>query len=454
MSNSKKDNVNFKIVKEKSKTIEHWKLALYWFEVLMFMQRLKTTPQLEYKKAPLYASFKSSWARTIGKWFRLILVIVPTIVLVRLVIDYSNTVLWWALTIASSPMIVISYYNLMADIVCKIRVKAYEASIDDDIYVEQRYGRPGGGKTSSAFYTAKILADIMWKKIKQEYKLLKPYLNDIPFWNTKAREDAQEIIDAYNFYKNSGTYPCLWSSVPGFVDGVPVNRLTANHLMQRDRLPFGTVAILDEVSLILPQELFRNKPVEIEELAKFPRHFGDLHIITTEQGRDNVFKGLRNSAGRIRCMLKQQWILKPRILIWIYDKLLSKTEHMTRTKATFFRVLNKVINAIGYRRYTYYDSGTEDLREVSKEKTFILPSFLNVTYDSRAFKNAYRCKDEPLKQSSWEHLRLSKEELDEIFTKELQERKTKAEVRSEENRKRREEERRKKEEEKARNNAA
>lgn len=350
--------------------------------------------------------------------------------------------------VASAPMIAISIYNFLADIVYKLRIKAHDASIDENIFVKQRYGRPGGGKTSSLLYDSKILADVMWKKIQQEYKLLEPYLKDIPFWSKKAREDAQEIIDAYNFYKNSNTYPCLWSSVPVFVDGIPANRLTANHLMQRDRLPYGSVLVLDEVSLILPQELFRNKPIEIEELAKFPRHFADLHIGTTEQGRDNMFKALRNSAGEIRCMLKQEWVLKPRLLIWIYDFLLEHTKNITKAKVTFFRVLKKIINAIGYRRYTYYDSGTEDLREVSKEKTFILPSFLNVTYDSRAFKNAYRCKDEPLKQSSWEHLRLSKEELDEIFTKELQERKTKSEVRAEENRKRREEERKQKEQEK------
>lgn len=405
-------------------------------------------PQLEYYKKPLYANFKSSWARTIGKWFRLIMAIVPVIVLIRLIVDFQNTLAWWILTIASAPMIVIAIYGLIADIICKVRVKLHEASIDESIHVKQRYGRPGGGKTSSLVYDSKILADLMWKKICQEYKLLEPYLNEIPYWNKRAREDAYEIIDAYNFYKNSGTYPCLWSSVPVFIDGVPANRLTANHLMQRERLPYGSVLILDEVSLILPQELFRNKPIEIEEFAKFPRHYGDFHIGSTEQGRDNMFKALRNSAGEIRCMLKQTWILKPKLLIWIYDFLMEHTNKLTKATVNFFRILKQIINSIGYRRYTYYDSGTEDIKAVSGEKSFILPSFLNVTYDSRAFKNAYRCKDEPLNTSSWEHLRLSKAELDEIFTKELQERKTKAEIRTEENRKRREEEREKRKAEK------
>lgn len=440
---------NFKIEFGKpSRVDEKWRRVLFIFIFWRAYRKALSIPRLEYRITPLYSSFKKSWSQKFGKYFRFILVIIPTIILIRLILSFSNSISWWILAGVCAPGIAISIFNFIADIICKIRVRVHIASIETNKYVVLRHGRPGGGKTSSLLFDLKVLSDLMWEDIQREYKLLKPYLKDIPFWNTRQKEDALEIIESYEFYQNSNTYPCLWTSVPAFVDGVPTNRLTANHLMQRDRLPYGAVQMLDEVSLILPQELFRNKPIEISELCKFPRHFGDFHIGTTEQGKDNLFKDLRNSSSENKCMVKQKWILKPRFLIWFYNKSVDNKKKFTKTSATFFRILKQLINSIGYRRYTYYDTGTEDRVEISKEKTFTLPSFLNISYDSRAFKNVYRCKDKPLIKSSWEHLRLSQREINDIFTKELQERKTKAEVRAEENRKRRAEEKAQRESEK------
>ena len=431
---------NFKIEYAKLKKDEVWRKLLFVFIFWRNYHKSLATPRLEYKRTPLYATFKKSWFQTLGKYFRLILVIIPTIILVKLILTFNNSLSWWIAAAICSPGIAVSIFNFIADTVYKVRVKIHIASIETNKYVILRHGRPGGGKTSSLLYEQKILADLMWEDIKREYKLLEPYLKDIPYWNIKQKEDALEIIESYEFYKTSNTYPCLWTSVPAFVDGVPTNRLTANHLMQRDRLPYGAVKMLDEVSLILPQELFRNKPIEISELCKFPRHFGDFHIGTTEQGKDNMFKDLRNSASENRCMVNQTWVLKPRTLIWFYNKILDKKKKLSKLNVVFLRGLKQLINSIGYRRYKYFDTGTEDRVVISKEKTFILPSFLNISYDSRAFKNVYRCKDKPLIKSSWEHLRLSKQEINDIFTKELQERKTKTELRTEENRKRRAEE--------------
>lgn len=426
---------NFKIEYEKFKKDEVWRKILFIFIFWRNFHKSLNIPKLEYKLTPLYANFKKSWFQTIGKYFRFILVIIPTVILIRLILSFNNSLSWWILTGICAPGIIISIFNFIADIVYKIRVKKHINSIESNKYVILRHGQPGGGKTSSLLFDLKILSDLMWQDIIREYKLLEPYLEDISFWNQRQKEDAFEIIEAYEFYKNSETYPCLWTSVPAFVDNIPTNRLTANHLMQRDRLPFGSVCMLDEVSLILPQELFRNKPIEITELCKFPRHLAELHIGTTEQGKDNMFKDLRNSSSENRCMVNQTWVLKPRLLIWFYNKILDNKKKFSKTDVIFFRGLKQLINSIGYRRYRYYDTGTEDRVIISKEKTFILPSFLNITYDSRAFKNVYRCKDKPLLISSWEHLRLSQQEINEIFTKELQERKTKAEIRAEEKRK-------------------
>lgn len=428
-----KQGQNFIVLfSHKNRLIEWWQWQLIGFMFFKYLEKLKTTPQLISKKMkPLYMTFKKTWANQIGNYFRLILVTLPTFTLVQLIINFEMTWKWWIPTIILAPFILINIINFIADVIYKSRVKAHNLSITTDKYVITRFGMPGGGKTSSLMYDMKILADLMWAEIKREYKLLKPYLDEIKFWPKQARENAEEIIEAYNFYKESKCYPCLWTSVPAFVDGVPANRVTADHLMQRKKLPYGAVVVLDEVSLILPQELFRDKPIEIKELCKFPRHFGDFHISTTEQGKDNMLIDLRRSSAENKCMVQQKWVLKARFLSWLYNFTLDHTKKTTKAKTTFFRIFKSIINSIGYRKYTYYDAGTEDRETKGKYKSFILPPYLNISYDNRAFKNAYRCKDEKFEFSSWEHMRLSKEELDEIFTKELQERaKTKQQKKS------------------------
>ena len=129
-------------------------------------------------------------------------------------------------------------------------------------------------------------------------------------------------------------------------------------------------------------------------------------------------------------MIKQKWVLKPRLLIWLFDFILlhTKLEKMGKAKATFLRLLEKTYNCIGWRKYYYYDTQTladEVTVESSKTKTFILPPYLNIDYDNRAFKHIYRCEGQPLEESTWEHKRLSKDEITQIFTKELQERRKK-----------------------------
>lgn len=417
----------FTIVPTRIKNRTDWALVITTFLFLKYIRKIQngTAPlQLECRKLkkPLYMCFKMTWTKFFAKWFRFLMLLSPLVIALRIGLDYTNNIWWWVALLISCALALWALILFIYDCICKVRIRMHNEDVALGKHVIERYGCPGGGKTSSLFYDMKILADKMWQKIQIEYALLKPYLKDIPFWPTQAREDAEEIIEAYNFYSTSGTYPCLWSCVPAFVDGVPVNRLTADHLLQRKRLPYGSILILDEVSLILPQELFRDRPIEIKELCKFPRHIGDFHIGSTEQGKNNMLKDLRSSTAETKCMVEQKWVLKPRFLLWVFEKITKNLKRSNKFLTNILRVYQKLCNNIGYRKYIYFDSGNENEQVKSKKQSFILPPFLNITYDSRAFKNIYRCKDEPLEKSSWEHLRMSKEEIDEIFTKELNER--------------------------------
>lgn len=380
---------------------------------------------LGYTKKPLYARFKNKW---LSSQFRSLMLILTLMPMIPLILNFENKLLWYVAIAIPLPFVIWSSIIFVWDLVYKVRIKLHIASINVDKSIIGRYGVPGSGKTSSLFFDMRIMAEKMWRKIKETYILLLPYLDEIRFWPRQLREDAEEIIEAYNFYKDSGTVPCLWSTVPAFVDGVPVNITTQDHLMQRKRMPYGACVILDEISVILPAELFRTKPIEIKEMCKFPRHFGDFHFGSTEQGEKNMLIDFRNSTAENKCMIEQKWVLKPLLLIKLYNKIIDhqvkKFERtkkpMSRAKVNSLQILQRFIKNIGYRKYYYFDSGNENDQSKSKVKTFILPPYLNVTYDSRAFKNGYRCKNKPLEVSKCYDIRLTNAELEKIFIKKEQ----------------------------------
>lgn len=419
--------INFLIGKTRAPIIQPWEKELNTFK--------KEKPRLcigfQYRE-PQYLKFKPTTADRIAVSIRptLMAIFIAIAIMQILFFNYTSW-FWWTTVVITTPWLVLFIVSTIRQIHFERRVKQHYDEIPDNIAVQVREGVPGAGKTSSLLNDMKILADLMWDNICEKYRMLEPYLEDIPYWKEKSREDAEEIIEAYNFYQDGGTYPCFWTSLPCFVDGIPTNRVTANHLLQKERLPYGSVLVLDETSLILPQELYRDKPYELIEVCKFPRHFGDFKIGSTEQDEDSNLIYLRRVSGQTMSMLEQEWIQQPKILQWIYDKLLNKTKTMTKKKVNFFKMFNQLIHAMGYRRYWYIER-TLGVGGNSGIQSFILKPNLNITYDDRSYKNAYKCKDKPLIQSKWEHLRLTKEEIDAIFPQELKDRgKTKEQIKRE-----------------------
>ena len=427
---------NFVLGESSEPEVQEWQkqkqLFLEWKTRAQQFKQQQTILTIGYTKTPIFARFKRSATEKIALAIRpCCFGITFTISALLLAFHNFSSVLWWIFAVITAPLLLFTSYRTIMQIYYETQVKNHESDVKDGVAVEIRDGPPGSGKTSSLVNDYKVLADKRYNTICNKYALLEPFLDDIPFWPIKEREDAEEIIEAYNFYKNSNSYPCLWTSVPSFVDDVPTNMLTADHLMQRKRLPYGSVVIMDETSLILPQELYHDKPYEILEMCKFPRHFGDFIYGSTEQDEDSNLIYLRRVAGCTKHMIKQEWIQKPKILMWIYDKLLSKVKVMTKKKVNFFICLDKIIHSMGYRKY-YYTETFGGFVPVPGIQTFILKPNLVVDYDERAYKNAYRCKNQQLEQASWEHLRLSDAELKLIFTEELKKRgKTRAQIRRE-----------------------
>lgn len=411
-----KSEVNFILVEKKQTTTQFvlakFLLALHFFFYSQHNKRLA----IGYTQRPLYMKFKIDWAKTIGKFYYPFLFIAPCVLTIRLALSYINVLWWWIVIVVIGIWFLYALINLIYDCSCKIRIKTFNASVTADKSIFQVFGNPGSGKTSSVIYKCKILADIMWNRICIEYKMLKPYLEEIKFWPTLKRERAEEIIETYNFYQNSGTYPCLWTAIPCFVDGVPTNILEGAHIAQEERLPYGAVGVIDESRAIIPPELHRTNPDEILFMAKFPRHYGDFHFGLTDQAKEGAFNAWRRCSSENIFMEKQKWVLKPKFLIWLKNTITLRMKKPNKFKVTILRCLEKITSCIGYRKYYYSNFGNEYKQTIEKTKTFILPTFLNADYDDRSCRKNYKCLGKPLKVKKWTSLELTKEQADAIFS--------------------------------------
>ena len=419
----------FKIGRTREPILQPWQIQLQEYR--------KTHPVLELPAPPIkkenYMKFSTAAANIIAR------IINPTIfcllfIVVALLLAFNNLEfwLWWVAIIVVAVPFVISATAVLKQCIYEIRVKQHENEIETNIYVDNTEGAPGAGKTSSVINDAKLLADIRWEEICHEYAILKPFMESIPNWPQRQREDAMEIIETYEYYQTSGTYPCLWTSFAVFVDGVPANQFTVDHILQRKRIPYGSVIAVDEFNLFIPQNIYRDTPYEIIEISKFCRQWGFSFKIA-DQSTDGTVIYFRRVSGRNRYMLEQEWVLQPKLLQWLFKKVLTSREELSKRRVNFCKILQKIIKASGYRKYYYVDTGTVKYKnDNAKVQTFILRSNLNAEYDDRAFKNLYRCKDQKLEVSAWKHLRMDKDELAQIFPEELRQRaKSKAQLKRE-----------------------
>lgn len=321
------------------------------------------------------------------------------------------------------------------------RVKLHNASIDISKYMVTRNGTPGAGKTSSLVYDAVILAKKMWLELRFRYALGLGKEKEIYASGDKEKIQRWERIkEAYLFYSAGDCVPCLWSNIPMKVGKLFTNICTRRHLEQVDRIAEYTVLIVDEVgSVVSIDETGRKeRPIEIGELARWCRHFGEFHIYCTEQDKNNVNKDIRRCVCENKYMFLQKPVLKPLILSCLFNFLKDKfskkpTKRKSKLFSGFMENFEKFIKFSGYRKYFYKDfAGTEsgfssmvaygedkvpDLKSLKRgASTFILPAILNAVYDDRCYRNFYKAKDKPLVKNVWKSLVISSSQ-EEFFRK-------------------------------------
>lgn len=397
-------------------------------EVEKFKRR-KPPLLLSYEIKPTFYKFKKRTAdRLATATFPCCLIIQSLFTAILFSQINLKSILWWLFAIPIVTLLVKFIYKTIAQVINERRVKIHDNDILDHIYAAEYEGPPGSGKTSSIGTDGVKMARYMWAQVCEKYAMLEPFLDEIPFWPRKEKEDALEIIESYNFFKNSGTVPCLYTSFPAYVDGVPTNILTADHILQKEKLPYGSVLVMDETSLMFPQELYKVKPYELVEFFKFLRHFGNFHVFSAEQDEDSNVIYLRRVAGLHRTFIIQEWIHQPKFLIWLYNKLFNWCSKKPFTKKTvnFFLIFKQFYKAFGYRKYYFLDNN------LSGVKTYVTRPNLKLDYDDRCYRNLYRCRNKSLKVTPWTSYIPDNFDLKRIFPEGLREiSKSKAQIKQE-----------------------
>lgn len=338
--------------------------------------------------------------------------------------------LWWVLVGVVGVPFVIKTIIGFRQIIAKLRAQHFIGYGMQGVHAIVVDGKVGAGKTSSLLESYAILAKIQWEKMCKACSMLLPFLDDIPYWREDLRQSAQEILESYFFFLNSGTVPLLYTSVPCKVDGLFTNKLKADHLLQKERLPYGVVIIIDESSLVLPQNLYKSTPYNLIEFFKFLRHYGDFYVGATEQDENSNLIYLRRACGKVVHIIKQKHILKNKLLEWLHNFIETHSKESAR-RSVFLYKLNKIVANSGWRKY-YYKEYYEGDEEGSYIKSFVVKPCLDISYSSRAYKQGYRCLDQKLTVSTWTSLYLTKSELREVFSDDLKkETMTKAQLKRE-----------------------
>lgn len=312
--------------------------------------------------------------------------------LIRLIYELRNIIVF-----------VFALIQLIEFIRYTIKINEYKA--DSETRVLCNIGAPGSGKSSRAGYDAVLLAQKMWQRLQDEYRLYKPYVSEwIKTNNTSKLKQWREIEKAYIYNSNNAVIPCLWSNIPIMVRGEYSSPLTIQHLKQGKYIPYLSVIYIDEVGALLPVEMSNDKILTISDFFRLCRHFGDWRIICTEQCPDNVYIDTRRVVGLNVYMLSQKWSNKPLVLLGLFNLLKfiwrKKFPDGNKKFSDVLIVLDNVISHIGARKYQYCKEKNVtmvDVPQITKEfkkvKTMYLPPRLNYQYDDRTYKELYKAKN-------------------------------------------------------------
>ncbi len=348
------------------------------------------------------------------------MIVAPTIVK-----NYEN---WWYYLLIAPVMFffIKGCINSVRQIHYSIRcfVKIYEYCRNSSSF-RIFSGPPGTGKSFCGMFLSYMKALYNWQKLKFKYWCICKKLKDKDYNPTV---DELEVIEAYKFYIENGGVPCWGSNTPAYSKKFKRYSydITSRIVRQEERAPYMLSGFYDEwgteVSLELKDARKSNAcgAANISDFCKFPRHFGELEFVGGEQDPNNLYKDARRVVGEIRVYNGKKELLKPRFLMWLYEKFEKRfTNRMRYSDAKLFSgfmvLLNKYINACGYMKFTYKVMGNTEtganvsLSETGEKEFVYIPCANDIVYRTRAFREAYLCKNDKVRLKPWTSLYMTEE---------------------------------------------
>ncbi len=279
-------------------------------------------------------------------------------------------------------------------------------------------GAPGVGKTFSASNFAVSLALQRWEQLQSDYILQSGLINR---WISEGDIDKiaafRSLEESYFFYKEREEVgiPCLISSVPlKDRSGRFSYTLTPEVPLQLLRIPEYTVIFNDESGLTQGANTSRNASSDIRDFYRFNRHFGDYMFLNTEQGGDQNAKYMRIVTDYNIRLTRQEWVMSPKAALWRHEK--AKARFFKRQakgkyslerekyliEKLYFR--EKYLKTIGFRAIPYRFEQSEGNTMDAQRGVYIFSASGLAEYDSRSYRNLYKCKDQALQVRMWRSL--------------------------------------------------
>lgn len=271
---------------------------------------------------------------------------------------------------------------------------------------------PGTCKTLTAVNQSLLTAKEVWFNLCSEYWELSAKTKEQLDSDPMLKKRFRIVKRGYEFWDKFDGIKCFASNIPIKENGKFGLMLTRGMLEQLEWLPPFTVAFADEIGSFctLKESMINYKNYRMEDEARFSRHF-EYWFIYTEQQPKNFNKSLRNVVGLNELMLGKKWIFKPRLLLFLKDKLFSYGfSHNVSDK--YIRVYGRIKDLS--ERLGYFSINSKllgnmelggDILGKQNIKTFHTFDF---TYDSKCFSSLYLCKDSEHAYNVWKSTSLPK----------------------------------------------
>lgn len=280
-------------------------------------------------------------------------------------------------------------------------------------------GPPGCGKTFTGSNIAHSLALKRWADLKADYFTARTMVKE---WVKNCYVEKliafKALKESYEFFaeREDRFIPCLVSSIPmrEYKTGRMSYKLTPAVYAMVQRIPEYTVLFNDETGATFNCHDSLNIADDVQDFMRFIRQMLDAVGINTEQGDDGDAKTFRKSTDYNNYLGGQEWLMRPTRLESRFERKIAKYfEKLFAGKLSYEKALyigqtlyymKEYIKTIGFRRIPHElkSAGAGLFKEVRED--YIFPAIGCVQYNDRAFRDAYKCKDEKIELEGWTSL--------------------------------------------------